>query len=67
MLLGAARPRPDAAQTAARPPDAMRRDRLGHGPSGDIADHYAHICDEMIEDMLAGQTRRCQAAVMEVT
>jgi hypothetical protein len=46
-----------------RVPRVLRRDRLGHGPSGDIADHYTHIGDEMIEDMLAGLTRRWQAAV----
>jgi hypothetical protein len=45
-----------------RVPRVLRRDRLGHGPSGDIADRYTHI-DEMIEDMLAGQTRRWQTAV----
>jgi integrase len=46
-----------------RVPRVLRRDRLGHGPSGDIADHYTHIDDEMIEDMLAGQTRRWHAAI----
>jgi hypothetical protein len=46
-----------------RVPRVLRRDRLGHGPSGDIADHYTHIGDEMIDDMLAGQTQRWQAAV----
>jgi hypothetical protein len=53
-------------QTAMRPdrvPRVLRRERLGHGPSGDIADRYAHIDDEMITDMLARQTQRCQAAV----
>jgi hypothetical protein len=46
-----------------RVPRVLRRDRLGHGPSGDIADQYTHIDGEMIEDMLAGLTRRWQAAV----
>jgi hypothetical protein len=46
-----------------RVPRVLRRDRLGHGPSGDIADHYTHIGDEMIEDMLAALTLRWQAAV----
>ncbi len=46
-----------------RVPRVLRRDRLGHGASGDIADHYTHIADEMIEEMLARQTRRWQAAV----
>jgi integrase len=46
-----------------RVPRVLRRDRLGHGSSGDIADHYTHIGDEMIEDMLACLTRRWQAAV----
>ncbi len=46
-----------------RVPRVLRRDRLGHGASGDIADHYTHIDDEMIEEMLARQTRRWQAAV----
>jgi len=41
----------------------LRRDRLGHGPSGDIADHYTHIDSEMIGDMLAGQTRRWHGTV----
>ena len=41
----------------------LRGDRLGHGPSGDIADRYTHIDGEMIEDMLAGLTRRWHAAV----
>lgn len=36
---------------------------LGHGASGDIADHYTHIDDEMIEEMLARQAQRWQAAV----
>lgn len=44
-------------------PRVLRRDRLGHGRSGDIADHYTHIDNEMIEDMLAGLTRRWQDAV----
>ena len=35
-----------------RVPRVMRRDRLGHGASGDIADYYTHIDDEMIEEML---------------
>ena len=47
-----------------RVPRVLRRDRLGHGPSGDIADRYTHIDNEMIEDMLACLTRRWQAAVM---
>ncbi len=42
---------------------SMRRDRLGHGPSGDIADRYTHAHDEMIKELLAGQTQWCQAAV----
>ena len=46
-----------------RVPRVLRRDRLGHGPSGDIADHYTHIDDEMISEMLAAQTQRWQAAV----
>jgi integrase len=46
-----------------RVPRVLRRDRLGHGQSGDIADHYTHIDKEMIEDMLVGQTRRWQTAV----
>jgi hypothetical protein len=46
-----------------RVPRVLRRERLGHGPSGDIADHYTHIDDEMIEEMLARQTQRWQAAV----
>ncbi len=46
-----------------RVPRVLRRDRLGHGTSGDIADHYTHIDKEMIDDMLARQTRRWQAAV----
>ncbi len=46
-----------------RVPRVLRRDRLGHGPSGDIADHYTHIDDEMITDMLAKQTQRWKAAV----
>jgi len=46
-----------------RVPRVLRRDRLGHGPSGDIADHYTHIEDEMIKEMLANQTRRWEAAV----
>ena len=47
-----------------RVPRVLRRDRLGHGPSGDIADRYTHIDDEMIEDMLTALTRRWQAAVV---
>ena len=35
-----------------RVPRVLRRDRLGHGASGDIADHYTHIDDEMIGEML---------------
>jgi hypothetical protein len=46
-----------------RVPRVLRRDRLGHGASGDIADHYTHIDDEMIEDMLDRQTQRWQTAV----
>ena len=46
-----------------RVPRVLRRDRLGHGPSGDIADHYTHIENEMIKEMLAHQTQRWQAAV----
>jgi hypothetical protein len=44
-------------------PRVLRRDRLGHGPSGDIADHYTHIDDEMVDDLLQRQTQRWQAAV----
>ena len=46
-----------------RVPRVLRRDRLGHGASGDIADHYTHIDDEMIEEMLTRQTQRWQTAV----
>jgi hypothetical protein len=46
-----------------RVPRVLHRDRLGHGPSGDIADHYTHIDDEMTEEMLTRQTQRWQAAV----
>ena len=46
-----------------RVPRVLRRNRLGHGPSGDIADHYTHIDNEMTEDMLASQTQRWRAAV----
>ena len=46
-----------------RVPRVMRRDRLGHGRSSDIADHYTHIDNEMIEDLLARQTERWRAAV----
>ncbi len=46
-----------------RVPRVLRRDRLGHGLSGDIADHYTHIDDEMTVEMLARQTQRWQAAV----
>ena len=46
-----------------RVPRVLRRNRLGHRPSGDIADHYTHIDNEMTEDMLASQTQRWQAAV----
>jgi len=46
-----------------RVPRVLRRDRLGHGRSSDIADHYTHIDDEMTEDLLARQTERWQAAV----
>jgi hypothetical protein len=46
-----------------RVPRVLRRDRLGHGASGDIADHYTHIDEEMIEDMLTRQTKRWQTAL----
>ena len=46
-----------------RVPRVLRRERLGHGPSGDIADRYTHIDDEMITEMLASLTRRLQSAV----
>jgi hypothetical protein len=46
-----------------RVPRVLRRDRLDHGTSGDIADHYTHIDDEIIEEMLARQTQRWQAAI----
>jgi hypothetical protein len=46
-----------------RVPRVLRRDRLGHGPSGDVADHYTHIDNEMIEEMLTRQTQRWQAPV----
>jgi hypothetical protein len=46
-----------------RVPRVLRRERLGHGPSGDIADHYTHIDDEMITEMLASLTSRLQSAV----
>jgi hypothetical protein len=46
-----------------RVPRVLRRDRLGHAASGDIADHYTHIDEEMIEDMLTRQTQRWQAAL----
>jgi integrase len=46
-----------------RVPRVLRRDRLGHGASGDISDHYTHIDDEMIDDMLASLTGRWKAAV----
>jgi hypothetical protein len=48
-----------------RVPRVLRRERLGHGPSGDIADRYTHIDDEMITEMLASLTRRLQSAVTE--
>jgi hypothetical protein len=41
-----------------RVPRVLRRDRLGHGRSGDITDHYTHTDAEMIEDLLARQTER---------
>jgi integrase len=44
-------------------PRVLRRDRLGHGRSSDITDHYTHIDREMIDDLLAAQTRRWQSAV----
>ncbi len=56
----------DGHQTAMRRdrvPRVLRRDRLGHGRSGDIADHYTHSDDEMIEELLASQTSRWQSAV----
>jgi hypothetical protein len=46
-----------------RVPRVLRRDRLGHGRSGDIADHYTHTDAEMIEDLLARQTERWRAAI----
>ena len=46
-----------------RVPRVLRRERLGHGRSGDIADHCTHIDDEMIIEMLASLTRRLQSAV----
>jgi hypothetical protein len=46
-----------------RVPRVLRRERLGHGPSGDIADHHTRIDDEMITEMLASLTRRLQNAV----
>ena len=46
-----------------RVPRVLRRERLGHGPSGDIADRYTHIDDEMITEMLASLTRRLHSAV----
>ena len=46
-----------------RVPRVLRRDRLGHGRSSDIADHYTHIDAEMIEDLLARQTERWRAAI----
>jgi hypothetical protein len=44
-----------------RVPRVLRRVRLGHGPSGDIADHCTHIDDEMITEMLANLTHRLQS------
>jgi hypothetical protein len=38
-----------SASSAVRKSWRPRRDRLDHGPSGDIADHYTHIDDEMID------------------
>jgi integrase len=46
-----------------RVPRVLRRERLGHGPSGDISDHYTHIDDEMIDDLLTRQTQRWGAAL----
>jgi hypothetical protein len=46
-----------------RVPRVLRRDRLGHAASGNIADHYTHIDEEMTEDMLTRQTTRWQAAL----
>jgi integrase len=46
-----------------RVPRVLRRERLGHGPSGDISDHYTHIDNEMTDDMLTRQTRRWEAAI----
>ena len=46
-----------------RVPRVLRRERLGHGPSDDIADRYTHINDEMITEMLAGQNHRLHSAV----
>jgi hypothetical protein len=46
-----------------RVPRVLRRDRLGHGRSSDIADHYTHIDTEMTEDLLARQTERWRAAI----
>ena len=46
-----------------RVPRVLRRDGLGHGPSGDIAGHYTQIDDEMITEMLASLTRRLQSEV----
>jgi hypothetical protein len=46
-----------------RVPRVLRRERLGHGPSGDIDDHHTRIDDEMITEMLASLTRRLQSAV----
>jgi hypothetical protein len=53
--------RPRCGATAS--PRVLRRERLGHGPSGDIADHYTHIDDEMISDLLTRQTHRWEASV----
>ena len=44
-----------------RVPRVLRRERLGHGRSGDIADHCTHIDDEMIIEMLASLTRRLRS------
>jgi integrase len=46
-----------------RVPRVLRRDRLGHGPSGDIADHCTHIDNEMIQEMLTRQTQRWESAI----
>ena len=37
----------------------LRREHLGHGPSGNIADHYTRVNDEMIIEMLVGVVNSC--------